>query len=168
MNFELPADLQAYIAKLDDFIRDEILPIQRADDNERFFDHRREPSRTQWTNEGLPTPEWEALLARARHAADAAGFYRFALPAAYGGRGPRYGDGLGLATQAADTAIQVFGADGCSRHQPFEHIWRHFRRYRITEGSEEVQMRKVAGYLFGYKNTGKDEAEAKNSKDSKL
>lgn len=39
---------------------------------------------------------------------------------------------------------------------PFEHIWRHFRRYRITEGSEEVQMRKVAAYLFGYKSTGED------------
>ena len=24
------------------------------------------------------------------------------------------------------------------------------RRYRITEGSEEIQMRKVAGNLFGY------------------
>lgn len=59
-----------------------------------------------------------------------------------------------LATQAADNAIQVHGGNGYSRHQPFEHIWRHFRRYRITEGSEEVQMRKVAGYLFGYKSTG--------------
>ena len=32
---------------------------------------------------------------------------------------------------------------------PFEHIYRHHRRYRITEGSEEIQMRRVAGYLFG-------------------
>jgi alkylation response protein AidB-like acyl-CoA dehydrogenase len=62
-----------------------------------------------------------------------------------------------LATQAADNAIQVHGGNGYSRHQPFEHIWRHFRRYRITEGSEEVQMRKVAGYLFGYKSTGLDQ-----------
>jgi hypothetical protein len=23
-------------------------------------------------------------------------------------------------------------------------------RYRITEGSEEIQMRKIAAYLFGY------------------
>ncbi len=58
-----------------------------------------------------------------------------------------------LATQAADNAIQVHGGNGYSRHQPFEHIWRHFRRYRITEGSEEIQMRRVAGYLFGYKST---------------
>ena len=32
----------------------------------------------------------------------------------------------------------------------FEHIYRHHRRYRITEGSEEIQMRRVAGYLFGF------------------
>jgi alkylation response protein AidB-like acyl-CoA dehydrogenase len=59
-----------------------------------------------------------------------------------------------LACDAADRAIQVHGGNGYSRHQPFEHIWRHFRRYRITEGSEEVQMRKVGAYLFGFKNTG--------------
>ena len=32
----------------------------------------------------------------------------------------------------------------------FEHIYRHHRRYRITEGAEEIQMRRVAGYMFGY------------------
>jgi alkylation response protein AidB-like acyl-CoA dehydrogenase len=55
-----------------------------------------------------------------------------------------------LCTQAADRAIQVHGGNGYSRHYPFEHIWRHHRRYRITEGSEEIQMRKVAAYLFGF------------------
>ncbi|KAK6401814.1 hypothetical protein LTR95_019139 [Oleoguttula sp. CCFEE 5521] len=55
-----------------------------------------------------------------------------------------------LCTQAADQAIQVHGGWGYSRHCQFEHIWRHHRRYRITEGSEEIQMRKVAGYLFGF------------------
>lgn len=55
-----------------------------------------------------------------------------------------------LCGQAADRAIQVHGGIGYSRHKPFEHIYRHHRRYRITEGSEEIQMRKVAGYLFGY------------------
>ncbi|KIN07572.1 hypothetical protein OIDMADRAFT_186302 [Oidiodendron maius Zn] len=55
-----------------------------------------------------------------------------------------------LCTQAADQAMQVHGAIGYSRHKPFEHIYRHHRRYRITEGSEEIQMRKVAAYLFGY------------------
>ncbi len=55
-----------------------------------------------------------------------------------------------LCGQAADRAIQVHGGIGYSRHKPFEHIYRHHRRYRITEGSEEIQMRKVAGYLFGF------------------
>lgn len=55
-----------------------------------------------------------------------------------------------LCTEAADRAIQVHGGNGYSRHYPFEHIWRHHRRYRITEGSEEIQMRKVAAYLFGF------------------
>lgn len=59
-----------------------------------------------------------------------------------------------LACQAADTAIQVHGGNGYSRHLPFENVWRHFRRYRITEGSEEVQMRKVAKELFGLVETG--------------
>ena len=55
-----------------------------------------------------------------------------------------------LCCEAADRAMQVFGGMGYSRHQPFEHIYRHHRRYRITEGAEEIQMRRVAGYLFGF------------------
>ena len=50
---------------------------------------------------------------------------------------------------AADTAIQVHGGLGYTRHRPFEHIYRHHRRYRITEGSEEIQMRRVAATMFG-------------------
>ena len=55
-----------------------------------------------------------------------------------------------LACDAADRAMQVFGGLGYTRHQPFEHIYRHHRRYRITEGSEEMQMRRVAQRLFGF------------------
>jgi acyl-CoA dehydrogenase len=55
-----------------------------------------------------------------------------------------------LVCEAADRAMQVHGGLGYSRHKPFEHIYRHYRRYRITEGSEEIQMRKVAAFLFGY------------------
>ena len=55
-----------------------------------------------------------------------------------------------LVCEAADGAMQVHGGIGYSRHKPFEHIYRHHRRYRITEGSEEIQMRKVAAFLFGY------------------
>lgn len=61
-----------------------------------------------------------------------------------------------LCTEAADRAIQVHGGLGYSRHRAFEHIWRHHRRYRITEGSEEIQMRKVAAYLFGFIGPRKD------------
>ncbi|KAK7931944.1 hypothetical protein PG985_002656 [Apiospora marii] len=459
MDFELPSDLQAYIEELDRFICTSIVPLQNSSDNVRFFDHRREPSRTQWDNGGLPTREWENLLGQAREMADRAGFHRFPLPRSYGGQGhpdtnlwmcairyhlashPVYGGGVSLAndlqnehsvvgnfpdflmlyhwgnqqqkaafiplrlrgefrmtfglteihhgsdathmdttatpctlpggdsgysitgnkkwqtgahsathmlifartsgetgsptgitafivprdtpgitvqsfeytlnmptdhatvlledvqvptstvlgpldnglaiaqtfthenrirqaasscgaakfcidrsvayarervvfgkplasnqaiqwplvelstqaemlrllilrtatemdavqrkcsgggsprqlapwvaiekqlghkismcnyyanrlaTQAADNAIQMHGGNGYSRHQPFEHIWRHFRRYRITEGSEEVQMRKVAGYLFGYKSTGLDVGPLTNSKQTKL
>jgi Acyl-CoA dehydrogenase, C-terminal domain len=50
--------------------------------------------------------------------------------------------------------IQVHGGDRYSLHLPFEHVWRHFRRCRITEGSEEVQMRKFAKVLFGLGETG--------------
>jgi alkylation response protein AidB-like acyl-CoA dehydrogenase len=55
-----------------------------------------------------------------------------------------------LACDAADRAIQVHGGIGYSRALPFEHIYRHHRRYRITEGSEEMQIRNVARSLFGF------------------
>ena len=55
-----------------------------------------------------------------------------------------------LCCEAADQAMQVHGGLGYSRHKPFEHIYRHHRRYRITEGAEEIQIRRIAGYLFGY------------------
>ena len=86
MDFDLPSDLVAYLAELDDFIEREIAPLQAQDDNERYFDHRREWARTDFGNGGLPRPEWEALLADARRRADRAGHLRFALPSEYGGR----------------------------------------------------------------------------------
>ena len=55
-----------------------------------------------------------------------------------------------LCCEAADRAMQVHGGMGYSRHRPFEHIYRHHRRYRITEGAEEIQMRRIAGYMFGF------------------
>ncbi len=54
-----------------------------------------------------------------------------------------------LVCDAADRAIQVHGGIGYTRHKPFEHIYRHHRRYRITEGSDEIQLRRVAGVMFG-------------------
>jgi acyl-CoA dehydrogenase len=55
-----------------------------------------------------------------------------------------------LACDASDRAIQVHGGLGYTRHQPFEYIYRHHRRYRITEGSDELQLRRIAGRLFGF------------------
>jgi alkylation response protein AidB-like acyl-CoA dehydrogenase len=54
-----------------------------------------------------------------------------------------------LVCDAADLAIQVHGGIGYTRHKPFEHIYRHHRRYRITEGSDEIQIRRIAGIMFG-------------------
>jgi acyl-CoA dehydrogenase len=53
-----------------------------------------------------------------------------------------------LVCRAADYAMQVHGGMGYSRAKPFEHIYRHHRRYRITEGSDEVQMRNIGASLF--------------------
>ena len=86
MNFSLPSDLLTFLSDLDSFIATKIAPLQASNDNERFFDHRREHSRTDWDNQGLPRPEWEDLLAECTRLADEAGFYRFCLPKEYGGR----------------------------------------------------------------------------------
>jgi acyl-CoA dehydrogenase len=92
MLFEIPREITDYLAELDAFIESEIRPLEEADDNVRFFDHRREHARTDWDNQGLPREEWEALLGEMRRRADAAGHYRFAIPAEYGGK-----DGSNLA-----------------------------------------------------------------------
>ena len=86
MDFALPADLVAYLAELDAFIEAEIKPLEQADDNIRFFDHRREWARTDFDNGGLPRPEWEELLVVAKRKADAAGHWRFSAPKQYGGK----------------------------------------------------------------------------------
>ncbi|CAG4906844.1 acyl-CoA dehydrogenase family protein [Paraburkholderia saeva] len=86
MNFNLPEDLTAYLAELDTFIAAEVAPLQAQDDNERFFDHRREWARTDFENGGLPRHEWEDLLAEVRRRADRAGHLRSALPREFGGK----------------------------------------------------------------------------------
>ena len=94
VDFEIPADLAGYLGELDEFIEREIRPLERYDDNIRFFDYRREDARTDWDRGGLPDRQWEALLREAVHRADAAGHYRYAFPARYGGRD---GTNLGMA-----------------------------------------------------------------------
>jgi acyl-CoA dehydrogenase len=106
MDFDIPADLVSYLAELDEFIDAEIRPLERQDDNIRFFDHRREDARTDWDRGGLPNPQWEALLAEARRRADAAGHYRYAFPARYGGRD---GTNLGMAVIREHLASKGLG-----------------------------------------------------------
>ena len=87
MDFNLPPELVAYLGELDRFIDEKIKPLQAKDDNERFFDHRREHARTDWDRGGLPRKEWEELLAECRKIADEAGHYRYAWPKEMGGKG---------------------------------------------------------------------------------
>ena len=87
MDFSVPPALTKYLSTLDTFIEEKINPLQAKDDNERFFDHRREHSRTDWDNQGLPRKEWEELLNQAKRLADEANHLRFALPKEFGGQG---------------------------------------------------------------------------------
>jgi len=96
MNFDLPPPLLDYLARLDAFIAHEITPLQHVDDNNRFFDHRREHSRTDWDRSGLPREAWETLLAECARRADRAGFLRFSLPKRYGGANEATGRGANL------------------------------------------------------------------------
>jgi alkylation response protein AidB-like acyl-CoA dehydrogenase len=95
MNFQLSPDLVKFLKDLDAFIEVEIHRLQKQDDNNRFFDHRREWARTDFENRGLPRPEWEQLLAECRNRADKAGFYRFHLPREWGGEQVDGADGRG-------------------------------------------------------------------------
>jgi len=106
MDFDIPKELAAYLEELDAFIEREIKPLEQADDNIRFFDHRREYARTDWERGGLPREEWEALLAEARRRADAAGHYRYPYPKEYGGRD---GTNLGMAIIREHLAAKGLG-----------------------------------------------------------
>jgi alkylation response protein AidB-like acyl-CoA dehydrogenase len=86
MDFAVPKDLQDYLDELDRFIEAEIKPLEDQDDNVRFFDHRREWARTDFDKDGVPRPEWEALMREAKRRADVAGHLRFALPSEFGGK----------------------------------------------------------------------------------
>ncbi|MCU4185063.1 acyl-CoA dehydrogenase family protein [Acidiferrimicrobium sp. IK] len=103
---ELPGELQAYLHELDEFIEREIRPLEQADDNIRFFDHRREDARTDWDRGGLPSRDWEALLGEARRRADAAGHYRYPLAEEYGGKN---GTNLGMAVIREHLAAKGLG-----------------------------------------------------------
>lgn len=106
MDFDIPLDIAEFLTELDLFIERELKPLEAEDDNVRFFDHRREDSRTDWERGGLPNPVWEALLHRVRRMADAAGLYRYPLPKAHGGRD---GTNLGMAMIREHLAAKGLG-----------------------------------------------------------
>ena len=106
MSFEIPQNIENYLVELDIFIEQKIKPLEQADDNIRFFDHRREHSRTDWDNNGLPREEWEALLGQARVLADEAGHFRYALPEEFGGKN---GSNLAMARIREHLAVNGLG-----------------------------------------------------------
>ena len=106
MDFNIPDEIAKTLSELDEFIEREIMPLQHQDDNDRFFDHRREDARTDWDRDGLPNEEWEALLAEARRRADAAGHLRYPLPKEYGGQ---EGTNLGMAIIREHLAAKGLG-----------------------------------------------------------
>ena len=106
MDFEVPKDIQDYLDELDAFIEAKIKPLEQKDDNIRFFDHRREWARTDFDNDGLPRPEWEALLGQARQLADEAGHLKFAVPVEWGGKG---GSNLAMAIIREHLAAKGLG-----------------------------------------------------------
>jgi alkylation response protein AidB-like acyl-CoA dehydrogenase len=146
MDFALPSELVAYLVELDRFIEAEILPLQLADDNQRFFDHRREWARTDFENGGLPRPEWEALLHEARRRADAAGHLRFSVPARWGGRD---GSNLWMAVIREHLAAKGLGLHNDLQNEhsivgnlPFVAMFEHF-------GTEAQQEKFIAGAFRG-------------------
>ncbi len=117
MDFNLPKGLVDYLAELDAFIEAEIKPLENADDNIRFFDHRREHSRTDWDKGGLPRHEWELLLREARRRADKAGHFRFALAKELGGSARDVGCGPNLAMAVIR---EHFAAKGLGLHNDLQ------------------------------------------------
>jgi acyl-CoA dehydrogenase len=100
----LPAELQDFITRLDDFIEREIKPLEA--ENIQFFDHRREWARTDFENDGVHRREWLELLEEMRRLADAAGFFRYALPKKMGGLD---GTNLGMAVIRDHLAAKGLG-----------------------------------------------------------
>ena len=106
MNFDIPADITDFLEEVDAFIETRIKPLEQADDNIRFFDYRRENARTDWDRQGLPSEEWEALLAHAKQLAIEAGIFSYPFPAEHGGRD---GSNLGMAIIREHLAAKGLG-----------------------------------------------------------
>ncbi len=106
MNFEIPAEITTFLGEVDQFIEQKIKPLEERGDNIRFFDYRRENSRTDWDRDGLPNAQWEALLREAKNLAIEAGIYSYPFPAEHGGRD---GSNLGMAIIREHLAAKGLG-----------------------------------------------------------
>lgn len=146
MDFRIPKEITDYLAVLDDFIEKEIKPLQAQDNNERFFDHRREHARTDWDNEGLPRHDWEELLGEMRRRADKAGHLRFALPKEYGGK-----DGSNLAMAVIRDHLAAKGLGLHNDLQNESSIVGNFPTVLMFRdfGTEEQKKKFIQGSLDG-------------------
>lgn len=102
MDLSIPQDITDFISRLDEFIIDEIKPIEA--EHPEYFDHRREFSRTDLERGGIATREWREIMYEARRRADKAGFYRYPLPKAVGGN-----DGSNLAMAVIREHLAALG-----------------------------------------------------------
>ena len=151
MDFDIPADIQDLLDQLDQFIEDEIKPLERENDNIRFFDHRREDSRTDWERDGWPNAEWEALLKEMRRRADAAGFLRYHLPERFGGQG---GSNLAMAIVREHLAAKGLGLHNDLQNE--SSIVGNFPTVLMMEkyGSEAQQQEWIPKMLAGEARIG--------------
>jgi acyl-CoA dehydrogenase len=163
MDFTLPDHLVSLLDDLDRFIDDEIVPLQAQDDNDRFFDHRREHSRTDWDRQGLPNEEWEALLGEMRRRADAAGFLRYHLPERFGGRG---GTNLDMAVIREHLAAKGLGLFNDLQNE--SSIVGNFPTVLMMEkyGSEDQQAEWIPKMLAGDARIGFGLTEPKHGSDA--
>ncbi|RCW41007.1 alkylation response protein AidB-like acyl-CoA dehydrogenase [Halopolyspora algeriensis] len=153
MDFELPAELVQRLADLDAFIDAEIRPLQQQDDNERFFDHRREFARTDFEAGGTPRPEWEALLGEMFRRADKAGWLRYGLPAEAGGSG---GSNLDMAVIREHLAAKGLGLHNDLQNEssvvgnfPFVHMFLAFGTAEQKDEFVEGMLTREKRVAFG-------------------
>lgn len=151
MNFDIPPALKEYLISLDAFIAREISPLQKKNDNDRFFDNRREHARTDWDNGGLPRPEWEDLLTQATKLADKAGFYRFSLPKEYGGQNDTTGRGSNLWMAVIREHLASKGLHLANDLQNEHSVVGNFPDVVMVQhfGSEAQKQRLILGRLEG-------------------
>ena len=149
--FPVPPKIAALLERLDAFIESTIRPLEQADDNVRFFDHRREWARTDFEHGGIAHPEWEALLAEMRRRADAAGFLRYSLPAAYGGSD---GSNLGMAIIREHLAAKGLGLHNDLQNE--SSIVGNFARMHLVDafGTPEQKDEWIEGLITGERTLG--------------